>query len=133
MSQRKSGPLKIAILGGDLLVGRSLTVALRGLGYDACFLHSSLSGEPADLPEEIRLVIFGPRMSTGRRKFFLDRVRDTPARAGVPVLELVTASEASRNGRKEERVGVVSWPCTTEALTRRIEAAQLDRAAPERQ
>ena len=53
MSQRKSNPVKIAILGGDLLVGRSLAVALRGIGYDACFLHASLSGEPADLPEEV--------------------------------------------------------------------------------
>jgi hypothetical protein len=132
MSQRKTSPVKIAILGGDLLVGRSLAVTLRGLGYDACFHHGSLSGEPAYLPEEVRLVIFAPRMSTGRRKIFLGRIRDTPARAGVPVLELVAASEASRNGRKEERVGVVSWPCTTEALTRRIEAALLDRAGPER-
>jgi hypothetical protein len=132
MSQRKTSPVKIAILGGDLLVGRSLAVALRGLGYNACFLHTSLKGEPADLSEEVGLVIFGPRMSTGRRNIFLGRVRDTPARAGVPVLELVTATEVSRNGRKDERVGVVSWPCATEALTRRIEAALLDRAAPER-
>jgi hypothetical protein len=132
MSQRKSMPVKIAILGGDLLVGRSLTVTLRGLGYDACFLHASLSGEPADLPEEVRLVIFAPRMSTGRRKIFFGCVGDTPAKAGVPVLELVAASEASRNGRKDERVGVVSWPCATEALTRRIEAALLDGAGPER-
>jgi hypothetical protein len=132
MSQRKSSSVKIAILGGDLLVGRSLAVTLRGLGYDACFLHASLSGKQADLPEEVRLVIFAPRISTGRRTFFLGRVRDTPARAGVPVLELVAASEASRNGRKDERVGVVSWPCAIEALTRRIEAALLDTAGPER-
>ena len=133
MSQRKSGPVTIAILGGDLLVGRFLAVALQGIGYDASFFHGSLSGGPANLLEEVRLVIFAPRMSTGRRKNLLGRVRDTPARAGVPVLELVAASEASRNGRKEERVGVVAWPCATEALGRRIEAALLDSAGPERQ
>lgn len=133
MSQRKSSPIEIAILGGDLLVGRSLAVALRGIGYDARFLHGSLSGEPADLPEEVGLVIFAPRMSTGRRKVFLGRARGTPASAGVPVLELVAPSEASRNGRKEERVGVVSWPCTTKELARRIETTLLDGAAPERQ
>jgi hypothetical protein len=132
MSQRKPSPVEIAILGGDLLVGRSLAVALRGIGYDARFLHGSLGGEPAELPEEVGLVIFAPRMSTGRRKFFLGRVRDNPGRAGVPVLELVVASETSRNGRKHERVGVVSWPCATEALGRRIEAALLDGAGPER-
>jgi hypothetical protein len=125
MSQRKSSPVKIAILGGDLLVGRSLTVALQGIGYDAFFLHGAFNGEPSDLLEEVRLVIFAPRISAGRRKIFLSHVRDTPAMAGVRVLELVTASDASRNGRKEERVGVVSWPCTTEELARRIETALL--------
>jgi hypothetical protein len=48
-------------------------------------------------------------------------------------LELVTLSDASPNGRKGERVGVVLWPCTTEELARRIEAALLDRTGPERQ
>jgi hypothetical protein len=133
MSQRKPSPVEIAILGGDLLVGRSLAVALRGIGYDARFLHGSLGGEPAELPEEVGLVIFAPRMSTGRRKIFLGRARGTPARAGTPVLELLAPSEASRSGRKEERLGVVSWPCTTEALARRIETALLDRAGPGRQ
>ena len=104
---------------------------LQSIGYDACFLHGSFDGEPADLPEEVRLVIFAPRMNTGRRKIFLSRVRDTPATAGVPVLELVTFSDASPNGRKEGRVGVVLWPCTTEELARRIETALLNRARPE--
>jgi len=131
MSQREPGPIKIAILGGDLLVGRSLEVALQGIGYDARFLNGSFSGEPADLPKEVRLVIFTPRMSTGRRKIYISRLRDTPVTAGVPVLELVTASDVSPNGRKEEGVGVVLWPCPTEDLTRRIEAALLHTAGPE--
>jgi hypothetical protein len=124
---RKSGPIKIAILGGDLLVGWTLEVALQGVGYDARFLNGSLTDdEPTELLDEVRLVIFAPRMSTERRKVFLSRVRGTPATARVPVLELVTtASDASENER-EELVGLVSWPCPTEELEREIEAALLN-------
>ncbi len=130
MPQHDSGPIKIAILGGDLLVGRTLEVALQGVGYDARFLNGSFTGEPTELPEGLRLVIFAPRMSTERRKVFLSRVRGTPATARVPVLELVTtASDASENGHGE-LVGLVSWPCPTEELEREIEAALLNGVGP---
>ncbi len=132
MPQRQSGPIKIAILGGDLLVSRTLEVVLRGVGYDARFLNGSFTDEPAELhDEEVRLVIFAPRMNTERRKAFLSRVRGTPATAGVPVLELVTSSNTSQYGR-EDLVGLVLWPCPTEELTRRIEAVLLpNEAGPE--
>jgi hypothetical protein len=131
---RESHPIKIAILGGDLLVCRYLETALQGVGYDARFLNGSLNGsstnEPAELLEEVRLVIFAPRMSTERRKAFLGTVRDTPATARMPVLELVTASDVSQNGR-EALVGLVSWPCPTEELKREIEATLLNGAGPQ--
>lgn len=108
-------------------------MALEGVGFDARFLNGSLLTEDPTEPldEELRLVIFAPRMSAKRRKAFLGHVRGTAATAGVPVLELVTASDVSPNGRKEEGVGVVLWPCPTEDLTRRIEAALLHTAGPE--
>jgi hypothetical protein len=123
----ESGPIKIAIVGGDLLVGRSLEVALQSSGYDAHFLNGSLTDdEPTELLDEVGIVIFAPRMSTKRRRSFLSRVRGTLATVRVPVLELVTtASVASENGR-EELVGLVSWPCPIEDLEREIEAALLD-------
>ena len=131
MPTRDPAPNKIAILGGDLLVGRSLEVALQGVGYEARFLNGSFTGEPAELlDEEVRLVIFAPRMNTERQKAFLSRVRGTPATAGVPVLKLVTVSDASQNGR-EELVGLVAWPCPTEVLTREIEAALLNGTDPQ--
>jgi hypothetical protein len=107
--RRKAAPIKMAILGGDLLVGRTLEVALEGVGFDARFLNGSLLTEDPTEPldEELRLVIFAPRMSAKRRKAFLGHVRGTAATAGVPVLELVTASATSRNGR-EELVGLVA-------------------------
>jgi hypothetical protein len=130
VSRRKSDPIKIAILGGDLLVSRVLEAVLQSVGYDARYLNGSFTDEPTELlDEEVRLVIFAPRMSTERRKFFLSRVRGTPATVGVPVLELVTASDASENGR-EELVDPVLWPCFTEELKREIEAALLNGSGP---
>jgi hypothetical protein len=123
-----SGRIKIAILGGDVLVGRILEVVLQSVGYDARYLNGSFTGEPTELPAGVRLVIFAPRMSTERRKTSLSRVRGTPATAGVPVLDLVTASDASENGR-EKLVDPVLWPCFTEELEREIEAALLNGAA----
>ena len=136
MPQRESGSTKIAILGGDLMVGRTLEVVLRGVGYEARFHNGSLlkvsvTDEPTVPLEDVGLVILAPRMSTEHRRTFFDRVRGTPATAAVPVLELVTASDTSQNGREEERVGLVSWPCPTEELEREIDAALLlNGAAP---
>jgi hypothetical protein len=132
MPQADSGPAKIAILGGDLLVGRALEVILRGVGYDARYLNGSFTGEPAELPDGVELVILAPRISAERRKAFLDRARGTPATAGVPVLELFTASAAPRNGW-EERVNHVAWPCPRGELEREIEAVLLDGADPQQQ
>jgi hypothetical protein len=130
----ESGPIKIAIVGGDLLVGRSLEIALQSSGYDVHFLNGSLTDdEPTELLDEVGIVIFAPRMSTKRRRSFLSRVRSTLATVRVPVLELVTtASVASQNGR-EELVGLVPWPCPIEDLEREIEAALLDGVDPKAQ
>jgi len=132
MLQCESGSIKIAILGGDQLVGRSLEAALRGVGYDADFLNgsylsgSSLTDRPAEWFDGVRLVVFTPRMSTERRKALLSSLREAPPSAEVLVLELVIGSDdASENGR-EELVRLVSWPCSTQELGRKIKAAMID-------
>jgi hypothetical protein len=129
MPRRKSGPIKIAILGGDLLVSRSLEVALQGVGYDARYLNGTFTDEPTELPEEVKLVIFAPRMGSERRKAFLSNMRSSTVTAGLPVLELAPLLEEVR--AEQEGVGLVAWPCPTEELTRRIEAALLNGAGPE--
>ncbi len=125
MPQLDSDPITIAILGGDALVGRTLEVALRGVGYDARYLNGSFTGEPAELPDGVGLVILAPRMSAEHREAFLGCAGGTPATAGVPVLELVTPSAASRNGR-EEPVRLVAWPCPVQGLEREIEKVLLE-------
>jgi|SRR5215212_7671190 len=129
MPTRDPASNKIAILGGDLLVSRSIEVALQGVGYDARYLNGSFTDEPAELPEEVKLVIFPPRMGTERRKAFLGDMRSSAATAGLPVLELATVLDEVR--AEQEGVGLVAWPCSTEELTRRIEAALLNGAGSE--
>jgi hypothetical protein len=128
MPQRKPGPIRIAILGGDLLVGRSLEAALRGIGYDVrflngAFLDGSATDQTARLLVEVELIVFTPRMRAGRRRAFLDLLRETPATAAVPVLELATTLDEVR--AEQAGVGLVAWPCPTEELARRIEAVLL--------
>jgi hypothetical protein len=123
VSQRAYDRAKIAILGGDLLVGRSLVVALQGVGYDARYLNGTFSDEPAELPEMVELVILAPRMNTERRKTFLSNMRKS-AIAELPVLELATVLDEVRT--EQEGVGLVAWPCSTEELVRRIEAELLE-------
>jgi len=134
MPRRAPDPIEIAILGGDLLVSRSLERQLQSVGYAACFLNRSLNGsftnELDELLEQVRLVIFTPRMSTERRNAFLNAVRGTPETARMPVLELVTASDTSQDGR-EELVDLVLWPCHIGEFKRVIEAILLNGAGPQ--
>jgi DNA-binding response OmpR family regulator len=116
--------VKIAIVGGDPLVGRSLVVVLQGFGYAARYLNGNFAYEPAELPEEVKLVILAPRMKTERRKAFLSNMRSSATMAGLPVLELATVLDEVR--AEQEGVGLVAWPCSTEELVRRIEADLLE-------
>ena len=112
---------------------RALERQLQSIGYAACFLNGSLNGSFTDelyeLLDQVRLVIFTPRMSTERRIAFLSAVRGTPATARMPVLELVTVSDSSQNGR-EELVDLVLWPCHIEEFKQVIEAALLNGTGP---
>jgi hypothetical protein len=129
LAQPDSGPIKIAILGGDVLVSRILEGALQSVGYDACYLNGSFTGEQTALPEGLRLVIFAPRMGTERRDTFLSCLRSSAATAGLPVLELATVLDEVR--AEQEGVGLVAWPWFTERLEREIEAALLNGTGPQ--
>jgi len=104
-----------------VLVSRSLEISLQGAGYDARYLNGSFTGEPAELPEDTRLIIFAPRMSAERREAFLSKIRGSAETAGLPILELSTVLDEAR--AEQEGVELVAWPCSAEELVRRIEAA----------
>jgi hypothetical protein len=119
--------IKIAILGGDQLVGHILERLLQSVGYNARYLNGSLVGEPTELPEGTGLVIFAPRIPSERRKAFLSRMGSSAATAGLPVLEL-TPLPAEVLPDEHERVDLVAWPCHIQELEREIEAALLNGA-----
>ncbi len=105
------------------MVGRTLELMLKGVGYDAQFLNGSFIERPAELPEEVQLVILMPGLRPEGREGFLEGMESVAASATatgkIRVLELVTGSDRSR----ADREGYVPWPCRIENLKRKIEAA----------
>lgn len=122
MPRRDHDPIKVAILGGDPVVGRTLELVLEGAGYDARFLNGSLIDNPAELPEEVRIVLLAPGLHSKGREKFLDRIgRNGTGSAKIPILKLVTASDRAL----ADRPGAVGWPCRVKDLKQQIEAALL--------
>ncbi len=115
---------------GDPVVGRALALLLRSSLYDARFLTASSLGEPASL-EGVRLLVLTPtwELDAEGRAALVASLRGASAAAAAPILELTSSTGEARNGEarlKPEHT--VPWPCTTEELERRIQAALL--AAP---
>lgn len=103
------------------MVGRSLELMLQITGYNARFLNGSFVDRPAELPEEVRLVILTPGLNYKGRERFLNSMENTPVAKKVPILELVRASERER----AKQVGYVLWPCRAKDLRQEIEAVLL--------
>ncbi len=92
---------------------------LNNAGYDARFLNGSFIDKPAELPEEVGLVILTPGLHPKGRERFLEGREETPeGTPKVPVIELVGGSESER----AEQLGYVPWPCPVKDLEREIEA-----------
>ncbi len=111
--------LTVAILGGDPVVGRTLELMLKGAGYDARFLNGAFINRPAELPEEVRIVILAPGLHPKGRECFLNGMESASTTAKITVLELVRASDRARDDQR----GSVLWPCRVQDLKQEIEAA----------
>ena len=115
---------------GDPVVGRALALLLRSSLHEVRFLPVSSLSEPGAL-EGVRLLLLTPTwdLDAERRGALLASLRGATAAAGPPILELTSSSGEARNGDARLRPEhTVHWPCTTEELERRIQAALL--AAP---
>jgi hypothetical protein len=121
---RRAVPVAIAI-SGDPVVGRALVLLLRGYYYDARFLPVSSLGEPGSLRGiQLLLITPMPELSTGRRQALSESLASQTRATKMPILKLVASAKEARG--KEARAGperLVSWPCRTEELKRRIEDA----------
>jgi hypothetical protein len=117
----------VVAICGDPVVGRTLALLLRGSHYDARFLTTSSLGEPGSL-EGVRLLMLTPtwELDADRRETLVASLRDASDAAKAPILELTSSFGGARNGHARLRPDhIVYWPCSTEELERRIQAALL--------
>jgi hypothetical protein len=112
---------------GDPLVGRALTLLLRGSGYKVRFLLLAQSfWEPQQALKDIWLLVLTPtpELSTERRNALVRSLKETSEAENMPVLELVTPLEARREeAGNNESWHMVRWPCRIQELEWWIEAA----------
>jgi hypothetical protein len=120
----------VVAICGDPVVGRALTLLLRSCLYEARFLPVSSLSEPGAL-EGVGLLLLTPTwdLDAEGRAALVASLRGASAAPAAPILELTSSTGEARNGVAPLRPEhTVPWPCTTEELERRIQAALL--AAP---
>jgi hypothetical protein len=112
---------------GESIVGRALTILLRGSGYKVRFLLAQSFGEPQQALKDVHLLVLAPtpELSTERRNALVSSLKETSEAANMPVLELVTSFEARREEAGNESWHLVAWPCRTGDLEWWIIAACL--------
>ena len=118
----------IAIFGGGQVVGQALKLLLQGVDREVRLLENLTPGGGGESVVGAHLVILAPRIPAEGRDTFLTDLRSDPATAGIPVLELV----APCKGAEDLQECQVPWPCRTEELQRRIEAALLESLSRDR-
>ena len=124
MQHHQPTPTTIAILGSDTVVGRALSALLEGSGYRIRLLDSYPTGIVDELLAGADLLMLTPRVDEGVREAFVGAMgKKEPHKAHMPVLALSTTG--TKEGLPEEGVVTVAWPCKTEDLVERIEAALL--------
>jgi hypothetical protein len=112
----------VAILGADTVVGSALCAILGGHGYRINPLDAHPTGVVDELLEGADLLLLAPRLDKGACEAFLGAMgKSGPQTADVPVISLSTALEEGLP--EKEGVIRVPWPCETQALVERIEAA----------
>ena len=103
------------------MVGRALAYLLQDTYRETHLIEDPCTGEPAELPAGIQVLVVAPAVSTECRERFLASLRSTPGTAAIPVLTL----SAVLKDVLADQMGLVMWPCRTEDLNREIDAALL--------
>ena len=111
---------------GDPVVAQALALLLRSSGYDTRSLTGPTLNKPKAV-EAVKLLLLTPTPNLGgpeHRKAFLASLSGVPELSKTPVLELITHSGETREGEALDDLWyTVPWPCRTEILEQRIEAA----------
>jgi hypothetical protein len=110
---------------GDPVVGRTLTLLLRGSGYKVRFLLAQSFWESQAL-KDIRLLVLAPtpQLSTEHRNTLMRSLKEASEAENMLVLELVTPFvEARLEEAGNESWHMVPWPCRIGDLEGWIQAA----------
>ncbi len=112
---------KVAIIGGDPVVGEALEALLQAAGYHARFLSEPVAGKLGELLADYQLLVVAPTLSAERWRALLNLVPSLATSVKIPVLELLPADveQRLRGGH------VLLWPCSTEEVRLAIEAVLL--------
>ena len=118
-----TAPTKVAIIGGDPIVGEALEVLLQAAGYRPRFLPETGMDEllMGEMFADSQLLLVAPVLSAKRRKALLEMKLSPTTPANIPVLELLPA-----NGGRHLQEHIVLWPCSGEELKRAIDALLFD-------
>ncbi len=106
------------VLGGDPVVGRVLASLLDCPRRAVRYVELGYLERPGAL-DGVGLLILAPSWSSGDRDALLDTLRKTRDTADVPLLEIGQPEDAAAAGSNNH----VPWPCRTEELQKRIDAA----------
>ena len=111
---------------GDPVVAQALALLLQCSGYDTRSLTGPTLNKPKAV-EAVKLLLLTPTPNLGgpeHRKAFLASLSGVPEMSKTPVLELITHFGETREGEALDDLWyTVPWPCRTEILEQRIEAA----------
>jgi hypothetical protein len=108
------GPVTIAILGGNPVIGRALESLLASTDYLALFFSEYPEGEAEPLGgAHVALILPAPN---GRPQEALKaQIKNTPSTMNLPVIELTTTPI------DDDQSILVPWPCSIEDLRRAID------------
>src|SRR5215211_5666711 len=114
-------PTTVAI-SGDKIVGQALALLLQNSHYDVTFLPVAALNESRQL-DNVRLLLVTPtqKLSGGRREALLTLLKNTALAANMSILVLSSISGETQGSDWIDPECVVSWPCSTQELERRIE------------
>ncbi len=114
---------KVAVIGGDPVVGEALEALLQAAGYRTLFLPESTMPELGRLLADCQLLVVAPVLSAQSRTVLLEAMLSPTRPVTIPVLELLPAN----GGQRLQGGHSVLWPCTGQELKRAIDALLLDR------
>ena len=120
MTLERTSTSVVAVVSGNVIVGRALELLLRSTRFSVRLLVGACLDKPGCL-DEVQLLLLAPGLDPGRRESLLGLIDSEPSAAKIPVLELADSAQAAQVGDEN----FISWPCRAEDLKREIKASLL--------